>query len=142
MKRITAIALLAAAGMLGAGNALAQGYAVRATMPFDFTVGAKLLPAGTYQITRVRNDLITIQNSDKKIAILSTSLPDENQSANGPVLVFNKYGGEYFLRKVLGGSSGGLNINLPLTKSEERARKQEIMAHNQSQISIPASEGN
>ena len=52
MKRITAIvALLAAASTIGLGNAFAQGNAVRATMPFDFTVGNKVLPAGTYTIT-------------------------------------------------------------------------------------------
>jgi hypothetical protein len=142
MKRITAIALFVAASTLGTGIALAQDDAVRATMPFDFTVGSRLLPAGTYQINRIHNDLIEIQSADKGVAILSASISDENQSKNGPVLVFDKYGGQYFLREVLSGPAGALNVNLPLSASEERVRKQEVMAHNLSQLSLQASEGN
>ena len=44
MKRITAIALFTIAGFVTAGSALAQNRAVRADVPFDFTVGDKLLP--------------------------------------------------------------------------------------------------
>jgi hypothetical protein len=141
MIRITAIALLAAAGTLGLGNALAQD-AVRATMPFDFTVGSKLLPAGTYTINRARNELIEIHSVNSDVGMLSDSFSDDTQSKNGAVLVFDKYGGEYFLREVLGGSVGGMNVNLPLSASEERVRKQKVMARNLSEVSIPASEGN
>jgi hypothetical protein len=101
MKRITIVALFAAASMVGLGNAFAQGYAVRATMPFDFSIGSKVLPAGTYKINRFHNDLIEIQNQDKDIAILSTSFSDDAQSKNGAVLIFDKCGDQYFLREVL-----------------------------------------
>lgn len=142
MKRITAIALFAAASTLGIGSALAQDQAIQATMPFNFTVGSKLLPAGTYSIIRVQDDFIEIKDANKDTAVLSPSSPDDNQSKNGLVLVFNKYGGEYFLREVLGGSAGAMNVNVPLTASEERVRKQKTLALNLSQVSIPASEGN
>ena len=142
MRRITAIALLAAAGTLGAANALAQDCAVRANMPFDFTVGNKLLPAGSYTITRVHNDLIELDNWDKRASAMSTSLPDSYEATNNrPVLVFDKYGGKYFLREVRGGFSG-MNFDLPLSKSEERLRTSKALAVNHSQVSITASEGN
>jgi hypothetical protein len=142
MKRIKAIvALLAVASTIGLGNAFAQGNAVRATMPFDFTVGNKVLPAGTYTINRFHNDLIEIRGVDKDVALLSTSYGDETQSKNGPVLVFDKCGGDYFLREVLGGSAGGMNVNLPLSKAEERARQQESLAKNITQVSIAATAG-
>ena len=141
MKRITIVALFAAASMVGLGNAFAQGYAVRATMPFDFSIGSKVLPAGTYKINRFHNDLIEIQNQDKDIAILSTSLSDDAQSKNGAVLIFDKCGDQYFLREVLAGSGGGINVNLPLSKAEERARQQETMAKNITQVSVPATTG-
>ena len=50
MKRITAIALLAIANFALAGTSFAQSKGVRANVPFDFTVGKKLLPSGTYTI--------------------------------------------------------------------------------------------
>src|ERR1700743_433439 len=50
MKRITAIALLAIANLAVAGTSFAQSKTVQAKVPFDFTVGNKLLPSGTYTI--------------------------------------------------------------------------------------------
>ncbi|MBV8114110.1 MAG: hypothetical protein JO300_05170, partial [Silvibacterium sp.] len=51
MKRITTTALFILAALVTAGGAVAQDRAVRATVPFDFTVGDKLLPAGNYEIS-------------------------------------------------------------------------------------------
>ncbi len=51
MKRNFAIALFALSTLAAAGKAVAQDLAVQATVPFEFTVGGKLLPADTYTIT-------------------------------------------------------------------------------------------
>jgi hypothetical protein len=142
MKRITALALFAATSILGVGSALAQDLAVRATMPFAFTVGNKLLPPGTYTIIPVHRGIIAIRSWDANVGVLSTAISDSNQSQNGSKLVFTKYGDQYFLREILGGSGGGLNVSLPLTNSEKRARNQQTLAFNQSQISVSASKGN
>jgi hypothetical protein len=72
MKWITAVALLTIASIVSAGRALAQDRAVQATVPFDFTVGDKLLPSGTYTITSVSSGVILIQNYDKHVTALST----------------------------------------------------------------------
>ena len=140
MKRITAVALFIVASTIGVGNALAQEYSLRATMPFNFTVGDKVLLAGTYTILPVRDGLIEIRNQDGKNAILSTADPDSDQYMKNAVLVFNKYGDQYFLREVAGGPRS-LNDSLPLSKAEARVRHQENLALNQSQITIPLSEG-
>jgi len=141
MKRITAIALFAAATTLGLGTAFAQGYAVRATMPFDFTVGSKTLPAGNYKINNFHSDLIEIQNLDKDASVLSVTFSDDAQSKNGgAVLIFDKCGDQYFLREVLAGSAGSMNVNLPLSKAEQRARQQESMAK-VTQVSVPLTAG-
>ena len=71
MKRITAIALLAIANFAMAGTSFAQSKGVQANVPFDFTVGNKLLPAGTYTIKENQPDVIMIRNHDKPIAMLS-----------------------------------------------------------------------
>jgi hypothetical protein len=147
MQSIKTIALFTLATIFGAGAALAQTHAVQATMPFDFTVGNRLLPPGTYKIVPVTDAVIEIQNnSNKKLAVLSQMSPDSTRSENGGNLVFDKFGDQYFLREVLGGPSA-LNVNLPSSKSEKRARTQEATVNNQihalavepSQVFVPTS---
>jgi hypothetical protein len=139
MKRIIAIALFAVTTMLGAGHALAQTDAVRATIPFDFTVGSKLLPSGTYTIISVSEDMIEIRNNNLRLAILSTAIPDSEVKA-GCNLIFHKYAGQYFLREVAGGLCS-FDVNLPSSKSEEKARRLQRIAFNERLVSIPASVG-
>lgn len=137
MKRITAIALFTIATFVTAGRALAQDRAVQATVPFDFTVGNKLLPAGTYTIATASYDVIAIKNYDRRIAILSTATPNSKESKNGSKLVFDKYGDQYFLSEVLCPGTS-MNVNLPTSKQEKRARVQEAMLPNASQVLIAA----
>lgn len=130
MQRIKTIALFTLATIFGAGAALAQTHAVQATMPFDFTVGNKLLPPGTYKILPVTDSVIEIQsNHNGQLAILSQTSPDSTATANDK-LVFEKFGDQYFLREVLGGPFA-LNVNLPSSKSEKKARTQEATVNNQ-----------
>ena len=129
MQRITTIALFTVSSILGAGIASAQTYAVQATMPFNFTVGNKVLPAGTYKIVPVGDDVVEIQSQDKQVWTLSPTLPNSTLPENGGKLVFDKFGDQYFLREVLGGSD--LNVDLPSSKSEKRARTQETTVDNQ-----------
>ena len=66
MKRITAIALLAIANFAVAGTSFAQSKAVQAKVPFDFTVGNKVLPSGMYTIEEESPWSIVIKNHDKR----------------------------------------------------------------------------
>jgi hypothetical protein len=137
MKRITAIALFTIATFVTAGRALAQDRAVQATVPFDFTVGDKLLPAGTYTIATASYDVIAIKNYDRRVAILSTAIPNSKESKNGSKLVFDKYGDQYFLSEVLCPGTS-MNVNLPTSKQEKRVRIQQAMLPNASQVLIAA----
>jgi hypothetical protein len=139
MKRIIAIALFAVASILGAGNALAQDHQVKATVPFDFTVGNKLLPAGNYTITSVSVNQIEIRSWDQHVAMLSLTLADDKQSKNGSKLVFDKIGRQYFLTDILCPAS--MNVRLPSTDREARARRaaeEEAKIPNTSQVMVAA----
>src|ERR1700734_1599146 len=109
MKRITAIALLAIANFAVAGTSFAQSRTVQAKVPFDFTVGNKLLPSGTYTIKEESSGLIA---------------PDDNKAAGGGKLVFHKYGSQYFLSEILS-DSANLNVRVPVSKTEKRVQLQE-----------------
>jgi hypothetical protein len=124
MKRIQAIALLAIANFAMAGTSFAQSNGVRATVPFDFTVGDKLLPAGTYTIKAQSPHVIVIRNHDKPIAMLSLVDGDSNKSPNGGKLKFNKYGSQYFLSEILC-DQADMNLQVPTSKTEKRTALQE-----------------
>jgi hypothetical protein len=124
MKRVNAIALLAIANFAMAGTSFAQSNGVRATVPFDFTVGDKLLPAGTYTIKEQSQHVIVIQNHDKPIAMLSLVDGDSNRSPNGGKLKFHRYGSQYFLTEILC-DRANMNLQVPTSKTEKRTALQE-----------------
>jgi hypothetical protein len=137
MKRITKFSLFALAGILGTGAAFAQAHSVQANVPFDFTVGSRHLPAGTYRLNSLRDDLVEVENRETRAAVLSLVASDSQQPSKGAQLVFNKYGDQYFLSEVLGGP-GAINASLPVAKLEEGVRHQKTLAQNRSQVSVAA----
>jgi hypothetical protein len=135
MKRITAIALLAIASFAMADNSFAQDRALRANVPFDFTVGSKLFPSGTYTIKSDSSQLITIQNRDKGVSAFSTVIQDGKKSGNGGKLVFHKYGDQYFLSEILC-DSADMNLQIPASKLEQKVRLQEARLNTATQTLV------
>jgi hypothetical protein len=137
MKRITATALFTLAALVTTGGVMAQGRAVRATVPFDFTVGDKLLPAGNYEITRISASAIEVQNRDQKVAIFSGATYSSEVSRNGSKLVFDKYGDQYFLSEVLCQPSA-INVSLARSKAEKQARLHRASLQTPTQVYVAA----
>jgi hypothetical protein len=122
MKRNFAIALLALSTLAAGGKAVAQQPAVRATVPFEFTVGGRLLPADTYTITS-SSGVLVIRSIDGRFTSMTTSSHD-NRSVTGGKLVFNKYGDQYFLHEVLC-PAVNMHASIPTSKLEKRVQIQE-----------------
>jgi len=139
MKRTTAITLLAIANLALAGTSFAQSNGVRATVPFDFTVGTKLLPPGTYTIQKksINANVILIESHDKPIATFYLVNPDGNRSPNGGKLLFHKYGGQYFLSEILC-DQADMNVEIPPSKTEERVQRQQATLNSSSQVVVAA----
>jgi hypothetical protein len=104
MKKIYAAAtMLMLMGIL-AVTAEAQsvnGVSIRASIPFEFNVGGKLLPAGEYRIQQVNpnSDLVVLQianaNGDARMLVRVQSMRARNTDRTA--LIFNRYGSNYFL---------------------------------------------
>jgi hypothetical protein len=137
MNRIKAIALLAIANFAMAGTSFAQSNGVRANVPFDFTVGNKLLPAGTYTIKEQSDHVIVIQNHDKPIAMLSLVNGDSNRSPNGGKLKFHRYGSQYFLSEILC-DQANMNLQVPTSKTEKTTALQEAKLRARSETFVAA----
>ncbi|MFN7948332.1 MAG: hypothetical protein U0Z53_23475 [Blastocatellia bacterium] len=127
MKRNTFrfAAILSLALMLTASVVFANpDLKIKATIPFEFSVGSRTLPAGKYILKPVNNEgLLVIQNVDNQrlVALLSTSniqaIPGQEQSR----LVFRKYGDQYFLGQVW---PGGIAAGFQSGKSD---RERELL---------------
>jgi hypothetical protein len=121
MKQISSIALLALAGLCTAGSLQAQSHEVRANVPFDFAVGDKLLPAGSYRFLPQLDSSVLIGNRDQQMLVLARN--SEDGKAGESDLVFNKYGSQYFLNGIHC-TSIAVNVELPASRLEKRAQHQ------------------
>ena len=99
-KTIVAIAFLLVLG--GAVKAEAQDTIV-VKVPFQFVVGGKTLPAGTYTVRNLSlNGPGALQLSNKDLSASMYVLPYLNESVIGgkPELSFEQVGGQHFLSAI------------------------------------------
>ena len=124
MKRITVLAFLTAA-LISMGGACAHAQSPRFKVPFDFTVGNQVLPAGTYQVSYIAtNTAILIRSKGERLhAALTTTYPADPSTGVGK-LIFAKYGNQYFLHEVLC-ADVAMNVEIPKSRLEKQARIQE-----------------
>jgi hypothetical protein len=126
MKRQLLTLIAALALLMVAGSAFGQTINLRTTVPFDFVVPGKTLPAGEYAIRYdAAGTILSVQSIDTGY---TTLIKVDNGIANlqptaKPRLVFRHYGEVYFLRQVWqGGPQDGYELSK--TKHEaELARK-------------------
>src|ERR1700745_3267308 len=90
--------------LLVAGSAFAQTVHVRGNIPFNFAVGNKTLPAGTYDVGTIdqRNSkILLLRARDGNASMMVGSNAAENfKPADKTKLVFNQYGNRYFLSQI------------------------------------------
>jgi hypothetical protein len=148
MKKFTVTALLTLAGLVWAGSAFAQiKHEVRAYVPFEFSVGDKVLPAGNYlfdseSTPTADNHVLLVKNIDHP-QYAAVTLGNDGSWEQTPVykadterLVFDNYGGQYFLREVRS-LVENLNLEFPTTKAEKAAERTTV-ASNAAQPTIVA----
>ena len=135
MNRISAIALFAASTITVAGSALAQAHVVRANIPFDFTLNNRVLPAGTYSISKGMENLVTVRNEASRATVMTSSYGNGKLAAS-PVLVFHKLGGSYFLAEVIGTPWSAMNVALPRSKQEVQVLRQEASMRKIGEVQI------
>ena len=105
---LTKVSLLSAM-LLVTCVASAQGQSlanrITANIPFDFSVGEKKLPAGTYSISRVNQNVgdavLSVADDDGQAKAIRLSNAAQRSRANSKAtLVFHRYGDQYFLFQV------------------------------------------
>ena len=103
--------------LFAAALACPSGYAQTtkhiAAIPFDFRVGDRLLPAGTYNLHET-SYLLTMQNAKGKGAACHLISPaSRSEVSAGDKLQFHRIGGEYYLTNLwVSGSRQGKALGL------------------------------
>ena len=97
----------------------------RASVPFDFSLAQKSMPAGVYEISSVNEKVLAVRNLETREArLLIESMRIEASQAAGTQhakLVFRKYGDQYFLAEIWDGQSH-LGIAFPESKHEQELK--------------------
>ncbi len=103
-KMMFALAAVTMVLLTGAPSARAQGDVQTVKVPVPFIVNGRLLPAGTYRITKggTYGSLLTIANENEHVApVLVATDPLDRPPQDGLVrLQFENYHGHYFLSRV------------------------------------------
>jgi hypothetical protein len=118
-------------GTIGLSLALAALMPVKAqsdlpvlvTVPFDFIVGDRTLPAGDYSLRRhtTAQGVLMITNRDEGTSLMFRADLAERSSQGRAKLVFDRYEDQYFLRQVW--STGVDRYDLPESRTERSLEK-------------------
>ena len=131
---VMAIGSLLALSLAATARAQEPGVPVRASIPFDFIVRGKTLPAGNYEIERVTEDpsglLLRNVNNRHEHIVFETEPVEGRRISRHNVLVFNHYGADYFLSEVV---TAGEQTGRELAPSRAERMLRREMAKNQAQ---------
>jgi hypothetical protein len=129
MKRIAAVALFVAATLITTGSAWAQDHAVKATVPFNFTLNGNTLPAGSYTIASDSTNAgtLSIRNRQEGVNAWVLGMIDSTNTGKAGQLVFHKCGDRLFLSEIRYPYSS-TKVRFPMSKMEKRAREHTLEA--------------
>jgi hypothetical protein len=105
MKKMYASAVLIILGLLGLGVAAEAEirHEVVVTVPFEFVVSGKTLPAGTYTVSRFADDKsegLILSSYENRTSVFVYPVEIEHASADKPKVSFERVGEQHFLTKI------------------------------------------
>ena len=111
------------------------GTSMRVSIPFDFMVKGKTLPAGDYEIRRIIDEpiglLIRNVNDKHDQLVVETEPKIDRGIMKKDELIFNRYGDSYFLSEVVtAGEQTGEEVS---PSHAERSLRREMTARNQTE---------
>jgi len=105
VKKKHASILLILIGVLGIGTAAKAEIRaeMKVTLPFEFVVDGKTLPAGTYTFSRFGDDKhegLILSNYDSRTSVFVLPIEVESASSDKPEVSFQRVGGQLFLSSI------------------------------------------
>jgi hypothetical protein len=100
---------------LGIAQAQIGGDVLKVKVPFDFNVGTQSFSAGEYSLKALLPHTMVLRNQAGQVLTnIETHSVESSEIQKSVKLVFNGYGGQYFLAEIWKGDG---NIGQALTKS-------------------------
>ncbi len=111
------VAFIAVAGLVVAAKGQSEEQII-VNVPYDFVVGGKTLPAGTYRVNRVsaaapRALMLTGYQNDATAMVLATDV--ETNDSGSHKISLEQFGSEYFLSEV---ETTGHLYRLPVSRAK------------------------
>lgn len=88
---------------------------LRVNVPFSFTAGKTVMPAGQYTVTESDSHLVTIRGVKSAVMVLAT--PGSENETDTSALSFERTGNGFSLRSVR--AAGRTTSNVPATVGEK-----------------------
>lgn len=110
-------------GLSVSASAQCGGNPLITHIPFQFSIGNAMLPAGEYLVKCLGLDQhqVMFQSADGKATAIVPMVVVRGPSDERARLVFHRYGTRYFL--VQAWTGGGNGLELPTTRAEAAARE-------------------
>ncbi len=124
LKQFVVVTILAA---LACTALHAQSVDLRATIPFDFHAGARLLPAGEY-VVQEQGAVVILKSAGHggPASIFLTNGVTSRMQPRSARLEFDRYGAEYFLTAVWSPFSANGRVVPKTNRQKEFARRVDI----------------
>ena len=97
----------------------------RASIPFDFVVGDKVMPAATYDISEVAANAILIRDFKQGNGMMIQFQAADGKQQLHSKLVFHKYGDRYFLYQAWSADGQGIQVH------ESKLEREQALAGDQ-----------
>ena len=125
MKKALGCLSMAALAIVLAAPVSAQTITLKASVPFDFTIGGRIMPAGDYVLsTSGGSGVLQVWSVAKGIAPTFVAINAGNgpSDGDGASLTFNRYRGDYFLTGIWESSTIG-GCSVPMSRTEREKAK-------------------
>jgi hypothetical protein len=104
----------------------AQTLRVTASVPFEFMVAGRSMPAGNYTVERAGSgSSAAIRVSSGNTGVLSMAMNSDaspNEQTGQALLIFHRHGDQYFLSRIVDGSRN-TGVELPTSRAEKELSK-------------------
>ena len=125
MKKMLGCLSMAVLAVVLAAPVSAQTVTLSASVPFDFVVGGRTMPAGDYVLGTLGDfGILRVQNAVAGITPAFTTTSAGNGSLDGDkaFLTFHRYGTDYFLAEIWDGSTAA-GRSVPISRTEREKAK-------------------
>ncbi len=93
--------------VVGMGHAQIGGDVIKVKLPFNFSIGTQRFPAGEYSLKPLLPNTMLLRNqAGQTLTSIATNSVESTEALGSTKLVFNSYGGQYFLRQVWRAGNG------------------------------------